>query len=1210
MDRHAGKIVLNGATSQADRWLPALGDGYANVDDRSLSDLLAFSVGFGRLIRFYDLDDQPDGDWSGFFASDPTIVLACIAALRPDRAERAFVELQRQALEARHFAPKFERLTRMFDAVVQLARLANDWLEGLGPQPQSPPARLLRAQLVAAIEASLGPHLRRLVAYAEGAGHHDALGQRIPLDLAGFLPIWRLTPDCPDASIYRGASRNRRIDHACPAIHALFTQCLDTLGNLQARERSEFDASLDSADHPPQTALYIAFAELFRTAQDTVNTMSSRFARFYYHDMLREDFRPAQPDSTYLTFVLADDESVTSSTVPQQTLFAAGQDASGLDILFKADSSLLVTSAAVARLRALRVLSGPLILSGACPAPAANHVIQRVLGTEITGDPEASAWPTFGASETGATDATLTTPASIGFAVASPCLLLAGGDRAVALRLYYSQAAAARLAPLLDQLAEATGLDPADIWLTVLRQAFTLRVSTATGWLILEQPYDVRLVESSVGDPGFELQFTLPAAAPAVVAYAPALDADTVADGANPDLTQPTVQALLNAAPVPLGVEPGAVAVYPLSLLSELDLTGWQIEVTVRGLTELQLSNTDGTIDASTPFLPFGAPVVKGSFLELWQRELFVKPLRSLEITITWFSLPPNDDGFYGWYRDYVLGVNGTPQPDLFDNTVFKVDIDVVQPGTWQLDDGGPLCLFRSLSLDESVLDCEDTFRAAPLCPSTCYDQLTISPRSPPAYYDPADSTVRIQLVAPAYAFGDDLYAANVLNAVINDLPPATPTPDPPAFTYPNQPWLPEAESVSVDYVALVADSDAGAGQFFHLTPFDGFDSVQAPAASLLPRFRDSGNLYIGLDGIGPSQPLTLLFQMTTTGGDSAPLPPVQWQYLRDNCWTALAPEQVLSDGTNGLQNSGILSLALPAITGDNTVLGSGQWLGACVPRGAARFPLTSRITPHAMLATWVDNGSIDHLAQPLPAHTITASVQDLPDIASIDQPMPSFGGRPPETGRSFQTWIGERLRHKDRGVLGWDYERLVLEDFPTIWKVQALPARSLAHGDSPGDVLVVVVPGPNGFEATDPTAPMASADLLAQINAMLAARISPFIRLRVSNPVYVRITVNACVQFADNDGASIDRLDADLVQYLSPWFDDAARAAKAGDYASEDEISEFIQTRSYVDALITIRFDYAPDPRQLDWYFLTTAPQHSLTLATTTASTFDREHA
>ena len=740
-------------------------------------------------------------------------------------------------------------------------------------------------------------------------------------------------------------------------------------GQSAGRAHSQFDTSLESADHPPQTALYIAFAKLFQTAQDTINTMSSRYIDFYYHDLLRENYRPAQPDSTYLTFVLADDEGLTSSSVPQQTLFPAGQDSGGIDILFKADTSLLVSHAAIIKLRALRVISGPLILSSAPTLPARGDVIQRVLGTEITTDPRAtSAWRTFGCSEAGATDTTLTAPATIGFAIAAPCLLLTGGDREIKLRLYYSADAAARLAALLAMLAEATGLTDAEIWLTVLSQAFTLQVSTLTGWQPIEQPYDIRLIDASRSDPGFELKFPLPAAAPAVMAYSPAPDAAAAAGGADPDPTQPTVKALVNSAPVLLGVEPRVVEVYPLSLLSELDLTGWQIETCVRNLSELQLSNTDGTIDASKPFLPFGAPVVKGSFLELRHRELFVKPLQSLQITITWFNLPPNDNGFEGWYRDYVLGVNGTPQSDLFDNTVFKADIDVVHPGTWQIDDGGPLCLFRSLSPDAAVPDCQDTFAAMPLCPSTRYDQLDVAPRSAPAYYDPADSAVRIRLVAPAYAFGDDLYAANVLNAVIQDLPPTTPTTDPPAFTYPNPPWLPQAEGVSLDYSAVVADSDAGAGQFYHLKPFEGFDEARAPMASLLPTFRDPGNLYIGLDGLGASQPLTLLFQMTTAGAGNGQLPPVKWQYLRDNRWTSLAPEQVLGDGTNGLQNSGILSLALPAMAGRSTLLGAGQWLGASVPRGAARFPLTSHITPHALSATWVDNGSVEHLRQPLPA--------------------------------------------------------------------------------------------------------------------------------------------------------------------------------------------------------------------------------------------------
>ncbi len=275
------------------------------------------------------------------------------------------------------------------------------------------------------------------------------------------------------------------------------------------------------------------------------------------------------------------------------------------------------------------------------------------------------------------------------------------------------------------------------------------------------------------------------------------------------------------------------------------------------------------------------------------------------------------------------------------------------------------------------------------------------------------------------------------------------------------------------------------------------------------------------------------------------------------------------------------------------------QWLSAGVVQGADLFPQTSRIVPHALLATWQDNGSIDHLAEPLPAGKITGAVDALPEIATIEQPLPSFGGRPPETGRSFQTAIGERLRHKDRGLLGWDYERLVLERFPAVWKVQTLPARD-ARGPAPGSTLVVVVPGANNIDVMDPTAPVASADMLGRIGAALETAISPFVDLHVTNPLYVRITVTATVQFTteEDPGTCIRRLDQELTQYLSPWFYDAARAGKGGDYANEDEITEFIETRLYVDAVLSMCLTYEPHCAGLDWYFLTSARQHCIVVA------------
>ena len=446
MGKPPDKIVINGAPSQYDRWLPALRDGYANVDDRGLSELLAFPIEFGRLINFYDLANEIDGDWVDFFAIDPTIVLASIGAIDLAGAEAAYLELERRTFEVKQFERKFDLFGQLFAAVLRLARQVNQWLAGIGPKPRSNTADLLRRQIVAAIDHSLGLQLRLLVSYARGAGLPDALSQPVRLDLNGFLPIWQINQDCPDGSIYRGQSRNRKIDHAGPYVNGIFTQFLDALSRLQFFARANFAASLGDADHPPQTALYIAFAKLFQTAQATINTAASRYIHFYYHDILREKFRPAVPDSAYLTFTLATDQGVTSTTVPRDTLFVAGGDSNGLDILFAAGKSLLVSAATIVKLRALRVTYGPLISPvTAHPVVPSGDVIQRVLGTEIlagdkkgaTAGTNVSAWSTFGEPQPGAMDFAVTTLATLGFAVASPYLLLTGGCRVVTLRLSY-----------------------------------------------------------------------------------------------------------------------------------------------------------------------------------------------------------------------------------------------------------------------------------------------------------------------------------------------------------------------------------------------------------------------------------------------------------------------------------------------------------------------------------------------------------------------------------------------------------------------------------------------------------------------------------------------------------------------------------------------------------------------------------------------------
>ncbi len=1398
MELETGKIILNGAPSQYDRWLPALAADYAPVDGRSFAELLDFPIRFGALINFYGLDDRVDGDWVGFFASDTTMVLAALASVDLDALEREFMRLERLTLRIQIAERKFELLSAVFGFIQAMARSINDALKALDPPPDGDTGRQLWQLLVKLITASLRTELQKLKDYAEGAGLPQALGRPVRLDWDSFLGIWDLHDGCPDGAIYRGRSPGRKIDHALPYLVPIFAAFRDALAELAGFARANIEASLEASDHKPQIGLFIAFARLFQTAQVTINQTSDRYRRFYYEDMLRG--RPAGPvaDEVYLTFVLDAEEGVSRSTVPAGTLFPAGQDVDGRDILYASDGALTVVAATIAQTRALRLLRGPLTLEPSASLPDAGEsaLVHRVLGSEIAlaeAAAQSTAWPVFGADAVGVAEVMVTTPATLGFAVASPYLLLTGGRRQVRLIAGYGEAfLVEQLLPKLMQLAATVGADPAAIFRQILEGAFMIEASTATGWFEVA-PYTA--VVPDIADPAFTLCFTLPPTAPPIVAVdTAAAAADDTVPPVDPAPGLPTLKLQLRQEPVALTPPPGSagqvVRVYPLSLLDRMELDTIEIATEVAELAGAELRNTDGPIDQASPFPLFGSPAVVGSYLEIRHDELFAKRIETLRLCISWFNLPQNADGFKGYYRDYTIGLDGKPQPDLFDNRVFRVAIDLRDPGPWIIAgegsppaaDGvegpGELCLFRTAPR------CDGTEPAAPLCPETVFGfgARAIEDHDAPPYYRPGDSALVIRLTAPPYGFGDDLYSVNVLNAVIAALPvpdgckqaceaecavlkisaeaitgcidecgeqpdnafrdcitsclaraveamllsvleclwnclvasrtalgatrfsdvsaafeaarttaPDTPAaeravrlrqwiegagtqegidlgclnkcvslleaiagiilcqtgcePEPPEnyracilsglkscvaqleaayalcfqqcveacmkpqhpMEYPNAPWLPTAQSVTVGYSArcvvlgrsLSLPAEPAAGRFFHLLPFGGYAAAAATTTTLLPVFPDEGSLYLGFAGLAPPQGLTLLFALGASQNDGGQ-PPVAWELLCADRWVRLEGVQIASDGTNGLQNTGILTLNLPAGTAAaGTVMpGENRWLRAAVRSGASRFAPAIGIYPNAVTARWQEvSGTGETLGRPLPPYTITSSVEPLPDIASIDQPIESFGGRPPETASAFEIRLGERLRHKDRAIVSWDYERLVLEQFPTIWKVQALPARAPWGGAAPAHVLVVVVAGPDSREVIDPTAPTASPVLLDAIRARLQGVASPFVRLSVVNPVYVRIEVVAVVGFADTEdaGGAITRLNDELVRYLSPWFYDAARAALGGRYIDEDAISTFIETRPYVEELWELQLCYDPPAAALDWFFLTSARQHRI---------------
>ena len=371
----------------------------------------------------------------------------------------------------------------------------------------------------------------------------------------------------------------------------------------------------------------------------------------------------------------------------------------------------------------------------------------------------------------------------------------------------------------------------------------------------------------------------------------------------------------------------------------------------------------------------------------------------------------------------------------------------------------------------------------------------------------------------------------------------------------------------------------------FHLHPF-GIAEANAAATGfpLLPDYGDEGELFIGLDGLRPPETLSLLFQMAE-GSANADVdhPQVRWSVLDQGGWVDLPGEAVLQDGTRGLINSGIITLALPEAAPDARLPIGPYWLRASVAVGASAVCDTVAIHLQAALAS---RELVDASADltPLPPKTIKALFAPVAGIAAVRQPYASFGGRPAEDPHGFYASSSERLRHKQRAVTPWDYERLVLRRFPEIYKVKCLPATSnetaTTARDPLGLVRLIVIPDTRGKSLFDPFEPKASSALLADIAGYLAPLLPGSARLSVENANYVQVRIRVGVRFADPNNPALwkQRLNDDLNRFLSPWaFDDGADIV-IGRRIYASSIVNFIDQRPYVDYVAGIKLFSSDD--------------------------------
>ncbi len=320
---------------------------------------------------------------------------------------------------------------------------------------------------------------------------------------------------------------------------------------------------------------------------------------------------------------------------------------------------------------------------------------------------------------------------------------------------------------------------------------------------------------------------------------------------------------------------------------------------------------------------------------------------------------------------------------------------------------------------------------------------------------------------------------------------------------------------------------------------------------------------------------ITLFFHMRE---DSAPETygdpsQITWFYLLSNQWKRLEKSRVISDTTQGFLSSGIVTLKIPQdINRENTIMpGNLFWLRASLEDHPEAPCSVYSVHAHALKVSRQqrENGS-SYLKQALPAGNIKESRVSIPGIGKITQIVDSFGGRPPENTEQRKTRTSERLRHKNRATTPWDYELLILERFPDIFKVKCF-TNMVAEQDPekrirPGHILIVVIPRLRE-QFPENMNPMVHSLLLKEIKVFVKNLASPFAVIAVRNPAYELIQVRCTVKFKKRDGGEgyyITLLNRAISDYLSPWHRNGYGAQFGWSIRAYDIIS-YIRDLDYV---------------------------------------------
>lgn len=1268
-------LVHNGV-NQNDRLCPELLPDYVQLDDRDSKTFLNFAYEYAALIKYFNEQNQENGNWQCFFSGGALGILSVITSIdlaaiddKYCRAEVDFWEALDEAEPDERDAIRAAKYQILIDCIYELAkkidRICKELL--IVPALRQEVLNIIKQDIQSSVlDNRIQNALIKLIAYDKGNRPTIINGDSDPFLEEKYSCF--ILSSANDSDCIRCWGVGDLDDFYCITPDDGFMEIQDTndckenrnLRNLffvffqalaKIIRRAEFYLQRELADshaQEPQISLFLSFIFLFRRLLGQLNQLTEAHLDFYYQQVLCIPNNPLRPDQVFVVFELA--KNFSEFHLVEGTLLDAKNDDEGNKLQYGLDSQIFVNKAKVEACSALylklneegdgyeKVYS----IDSLQESGTKNNLIKWV-------DFRDSNLDNFAERE-------------VGVAVSDPILNLAEGTRFIVLYLE-----ADRDLPFI----------PLD--LNTLFKVYISSDLEPSGWMTLPAVdsrafMDFLDVPSKAAKGGLTSNINH---ATQTNAYNNVTESSFSVRYAQTDLIEIRMVVKKDSFPISIplsaadpffkGIKAPAIKVTFNERLTELlqiqNINNFRLVVEAANVQEnVRIRNRLGTFNNQDTFSLLGNPAGEvlptGPFLELDLQELRGKQLLGLEPDPQYLE----DTGIAPKPSEFILGTIGASSPRF--KPSFKLIDDFIEypsvlpfnlefPQLPQVDNFNvqlDSILRLPVSTIEGIADIEAAQQIQGLTTvqgGVQASQLTNQ------IVQTGQSGAQGQIILPnTPAFPGSIFQFNLFNNSIfrgpgvNFFSSTTPGSfpcivysalrnqniltleyqNPPSDYFDGRPALVKniafRYSSFSDFIVMKDGIIYMKHEFgrYYVTP-GGYNLINPatfndslpliPQYHLLPAEEDQellalgadcldlAHLDIGIRDLVPGQQLSLLFQMEEgTGNPNFDPPRVRWSYLAKDSdgvsdeWRPFRAGAVFQDTTKSdpesetsLLQSGIVKFTTsPQMTGNSTTIqpGSGlYWLRATLigrrneGERVIALPNIMAIYAQAETATFINNdNTLDQLELGLAPETITKLVNQGPAIKKVIQPLPSINGRLPEDKNAYYRRVSERLRHKNRAINIWDYERLILEEFQEVFHAKTLSHTSKNCEIDPGSVMVAVFPDLRNRPDINPFTPGFCIGKLEAIEDHLRARSNLFLycneNIQVVNPLYELIQVKCCVRFRTGFPPLFysTQLNNDLHSFLAPWIVNFDGDLLFSGELHTSAILNFIEEREYVDVV------------------------------------------